>query len=79
MSHPVLVRQYGNLAKLYIEFKECINAKLFLLKAIAIIKQLDYSHPDEDNIVTDLKLIEFNIKKQNKAGYKKKGKYCKSI
>jgi len=77
VSHPILVRQYGNLARIYIDMKECMKAKEFLLKASKILEHLDYIHPDINVIANNLKTIEADIKKQKKAKYKNKGRFCK--
>ena len=77
--HPIFIRHYGNLANIYIDTKECIKAKEYLQEATSILENLDYRHADTSHITNHKKKLELNIKKQRKAGFKKKGKYCVDV
>jgi len=74
--HPILVRQYANLANIYLDLKECKKALTFYKKSLGILEQLEYKHPDYNLLMQNLKFSELQIKKQKKAGYRKKGKFC---
>lgn len=78
-NHPDLASSYNNLASIYQDYKECCKAKEYIVKAITILSGLDYIHPSVLVYNRRLKDIEISIKKQEKAGYKDKGRFCKDV
>lgn len=80
IQHPDVAINYSNLALIYKDLKECHKAKDFILKSIDILKNLDYVHPVVLRDTTSgLKDIEASIKKQQKASFKDKGRFCKDV
>lgn len=77
--HPDLAVSYNNISMLYKDLKECTKAKEFLIKSINILEQLDYYSPNFIDFKNNLKSIELNIKKQKKAKYKDKDRFCKDV
>jgi len=78
-KHPDLAQSYNNVSMIYQELKECNKAKEYLEKCLKILEQLNYTHPKYLIAKKNLKIINSEIKKQQKAGFKKRGKYCKDI
>ena len=78
-NHPDTATSYNNIGLFYKDLKECKKAKEFLTKAIVTLEQLCYIHPKLYITKQALKSVENSIKKQQKAGYKKKGKFCKDM
>jgi tetratricopeptide (TPR) repeat protein len=76
-KHPDLAKSYNNISTIYQDLKECLEAKKFSIKAIDILKQLDYISPDMASFKKNLKSTEVQIKKQKKAKFKDKGRFCK--
>ena len=78
-QHPDVATNYNNIALIYQQLKECKKAKEFMIKGITILENLDYIHPAIFDLRRGLKNIEVTIKKQQKAGYKDKGRFCKDV
>ena len=78
-NHPSLATSYNNISLIYQERKECKKAKEYLEKSLKILEQLNYTHPNYLEVKENLKLINHQIKKQQKAGFKDKGRYCKDM
>lgn len=78
-THPDLMVSYNNMALIYLQLKECQKAKEFMIQGLAILQNLSYLHPSVQTVTSNLKSIEISIKKQQKAGYKDKGRFCKDV
>ncbi|MFA6138331.1 MAG: tetratricopeptide repeat protein [Sulfurimonas sp.] len=77
--HPSLATSYNNISLIYQDMKECIKAKEFSIKSIKILERLDCHSANLVSVKNNLKFIETNIKKQKKAKYKDKGRFCKDV
>ena len=75
-KHPDTALNYSSMGLIYLSLKKCNEANRYMLRAINALKSQDYIHPSLLEYQKNLKDIEQTIKKQQKAGYKKKGKYC---
>ncbi len=78
-KHPDLASSYNNIAYIYKDKKECIKAKENFEKAILIWNFAEYYKKEIFNARKIIKEIDFNIKKEKKLKYNKKGKYCKDL
>lgn len=78
-QHHFLAVGYMNISHIYGDMKECSKARDFSIKSINILNRLDYYSPDLVHWKNYLKSIESNIKKQEKAKHKDKGRYCKDV
>ena len=78
-NDPDIAISYNNMAHIYQQLKEYQKAKVFLVKAVTVLEKLDYIHPFLYMSKSGLKIIEASIKKQQKAGYKDKGRFCKDV
>jgi len=76
-KHPDTATSYGNLGLLYRDKKLCRKAKEFLEKCIEVVKTLDYFEISLLDIRRELKGVNDSLKKQKKAKFKDKGRYCK--
>jgi len=76
-NHPYTAISYNNLALLYKKMKFCTKAKEFLEKCINIVERLEFSELDIVSLKRALKETNDNIKKQQKAKFKDKDRYCK--
>ena len=76
-NHPEVANTYYNISMIYMETKECHKANYYAQKSIDIFMLMNrYVHPNLKmaKIITREAMI--NIKKEKKAPFKKKGKYC---
>ncbi len=77
VNHPDTATSYNNLGILYKDMKLCTKAKEFLEKCIKVVEGLEFSALSLLALQRELKDTNDNIKKQQKAKFKDKGRYCK--
>ncbi|WP_121627922.1 tetratricopeptide repeat protein [Poseidonibacter antarcticus] len=76
-KHPDLAQSYNNISGIYRDSKECKKAKEYIEKAIDIWKNTGYYKKELFNANEILKKVKSNIKKERKAKFKDKGRFCK--
>jgi len=76
-KHPNLAGSYNNISMIYMDLKVCNKAKEYIEKAIDIWKDTGYYKKELFNATKILKDINTNIKKEKKAKFKDKGRFCK--
>ena len=78
-KHPDLAQSYNNISLIYMDLKVCNKAKKYIEKAINIFKDKEYYEKKLFEANKILKEININIKKQNKAKFKDKGRFCEDV
>jgi len=76
-QHPDTANSYWNLGLFYRDRKLCRKAKELLEKCIEVIETLDYFEISLVDIRRELKVVNDSLKKEKKAKFKNKGRYCK--
>ena len=76
-KHPNLAGSYNNISMIYMDSKVCNKAKEYIEKAITIWKDTGYYKKELFYATKILKDINTNIKKEKKAKFKDKGRFCK--
>ncbi len=75
-EHASTARSYWNIALFYKRRKACIKAKDFFEKTKKIIKKLEYFEVSEIDLNRALAEVEKNLKKEAKAKFNKRGRFC---
>ena len=75
-SHPDTALSYNNLALFYKDRKQCSKAKEFFEKCIKVVEELDFFGNSLIELRRWLKKVNDNIKKEKKAKFNQKGRYC---
>jgi len=76
-KHPDTANSYWNLGISYKNRKLCRKAKELLEKCIEVVETLDYFKISLLDIRRELKGVNDSLKKEKKAKFKNKGRYCK--
>lgn len=78
-NHFVLSQYYANIANVYHLDKLCIKALFNIEKALNISEKYLYRKKGTNSYIELKRRIQKSIKKQQKAKFKDKGRYCKDI
>jgi len=76
-NHPDTALSYNNLAGFYKDMKLCTKAKELFEKCIEVVEGLEYSKLSLIGLRRALKDTNASLKKEKKAKFKDKGRYCK--
>lgn len=74
--HPEIAVTYYIMALIYSKSKECFKAKYYAERSLEIFNLINFIHPYIEHVRILIKELNINIKKQEKANFKKSGKYC---
>jgi tetratricopeptide (TPR) repeat protein len=75
-NHPDVASSLNNIGSILLEFKKCNQAKKYLEEAKSMMEALGYDSGKIIIINKHLKAVVNAIKKEQKANFKKKGRYC---
>ena len=75
-EHPSTATSYRNLGLFYKERKLCAKAKEYLEKAIGAVEKLEYPHLSLIELRRWLSEVERSMRKEKKAKFNQKGRYC---